>query len=355
MRITHFPYSRHLHQILRSLIDMKFSFALRRVTKTVAVSSTVFITVLMISNEKIGSAHAAGPKLIAVKDHWHMAFGFNICGKWLAPLEPAGDDPVGVHTHGDGLVHAHPFAEQAAGKNGVMRAFFETEKISVSKDTINLRGKKYSTADNACDGKPAAVRTLIWPSVSAKTPEVWKGDPANIPFVDGEMIAFVLGLPNATVSPPASKNELVDPADLPPPPLSAGDLKLIPAPPTEIPVANGLTGKPPAKLTITDFLVGNGAEAKKGSRVYLRYTVTIWRTKAVIGTTSWKTGDSPEALYRLGSGRSIAGIDKGLLGMKVGGIRQIVIPPSEGFGSAGSDPILPTDTIVMVAQLAAVK
>ena len=42
------------------------------------------------------------------KDHWHAAFGVNVCGEWL-PNAPEFEDAEGIHTHGDGLMHIHPF------------------------------------------------------------------------------------------------------------------------------------------------------------------------------------------------------------------------------------------------------
>ena len=146
---------------------------------------------------------------------------------------------------------------------------------------------------------------------------------------------------------------LEDPADLPPPELAAAAVAALPKAVTK-PKPVGITGKPPTKLTITDLTIGTGAEAKNGTRIYVRYSLLIWRGKQEIAASLWKDGEQPEALNRLGKGRLLPGLDKGLVGMKVGGIRQLVIPPAEGFGSVGSPPVKGDDTLVFIAQLVAV-
>ena len=67
----------------------------------------------------------------AVGDHWHSAWGVYVCDKFVKLPEPTGNDPVGIHTHGDGLIHTHPFSEKAAGKIAIMARFFETENRPV--------------------------------------------------------------------------------------------------------------------------------------------------------------------------------------------------------------------------------
>jgi peptidylprolyl isomerase len=311
------------------------------------------VTMLTLWVALVSPPTSAAEKLIAVKDHWHIAYGISICGKWQAPLPAAGEDPIGIHTHGDGLIHAHPFVEAAAGKNGVMKTFFDTEKISVTKDSMTIRGKVYKNNEK-CDGKAAVVRTFQWASRDAKTPTQFKGDPATIPFGDQQMFAFVFGPADEKISEPPSKAELKDPSDLPPVPLTEKQLAALPAPPKYVPAAK-YSATPPAKLEITDVVVGKGAEAVKGIRPYLRYTVAIWRTKDTIGQTGWTAIDQPELLSRLGKGDLLPGLEKGILGMKVGGIRQVTVPPSEGFGAKASGPIKPDDTLLFMLMLVDVK
>ena len=62
-------------------------------------------------------------------DHWHSYLGVNICGEWLpnvpefeAPVgSPVGSRNAGIHSHGDGLIHTHPFVSSEEGKNATRR------------------------------------------------------------------------------------------------------------------------------------------------------------------------------------------------------------------------------------------
>ena len=293
----------------------------------------------------------AGERPEANKDHWHMAYGIYDCTKYL-PALVAADDPTGVHTHGDGLIHIHPFVAASAGKNATLQRFFDAVGFSVTDDKITLQDKSSLQSGGKCGSQKATVRTLLWASRKAKTPTVVK-DPGSLRLADQAIVAFVYAPADATIPLPPSIAELEDPADLPPPQLSAAAIAALPkAGPKPKPV--GITGTPPTKLAITDLTVGNGAEATKGSRIYVRYSLLIWRGQQEIASSLWKDGEQPEALNRLGKGRLLPGLDKGLVGMKVGGVRQVVMPPPDGFGKAGSPPVKGDDTLVFIAQLVAV-
>ncbi len=296
---------------------------------------------------------ASGGTAPLVGDHWHVAWGVYVCDKYVKLPEATGNDPVGVHTHGDGLMHVHPFKESAAGKNATLARFFETENIKVGNNSIKLGTTTYFGGKD-CGGKKTKLSVLRWKSRSAKSSEVVDGDASKIALVDQQMIVFALVPDGAVVPTPPSKDELADPADLPPPPLPTTSLANLPAPPSPIPAAN-MEGAAPAALALKDLVVGKGAVAKKGSLVYVRYTMSVWRTKAVIAKSTWSATEQPEALSRIGRGRLLPGLDKGLIGMKVGGIRQISMPPADGFGTGGNGEIKGTDTLVMVAQLVAIR
>ncbi len=294
------------------------------------------------------AAQSAGPK---VGDHWHLAFGVWNCGTWEPAIVP-GDDPLGIHTHGDGLIHVHPFEDAAAGKNAVLGKFLAVSKITLTSSSLVLPNKKL-TAGGRCQGKKAVIRTLTWSSKTVKAPTVVSGDANTVLLRDEEIIVIAYGPTDATVGLPPSVAELEDPADLPPPPLSAKDLAALPSPPGAIPTV-ATTGKAPSTFRIVDRVVGTGAEVKKGTRPYVRFALYLWRTGELLDVSSWKRGEQPLALSRLGKGRLLPGLEKGLLGMKAGGIREIVIPPADGFGPDGSPPVLGTDTLVMVLQLVSV-
>ena len=86
-------------------------------------------------------------------------------------------------------------------------------------------------------------------------------------------------------------------------------------------------GEPPADLEITDVWEGDGAGAKAGDTVQVHYVGVAYSTGEEFDA-SWNRGDPLE--FRLGVGQVIAGWDQGVQGMRVGGRRQLVIPPGPG-------------------------
>jgi peptidylprolyl isomerase len=109
------------------------------------------------------------------------------------------------------------------------------------------------------------------------------------------------------------------------------------------------SGKPPTKLTVVDVVPGKGAGAQDGDTLTVDYVGASWSTGKEFDA-SWKRGQ-PFPLT-LGQGQVIKGWDQGLVGMKPGGRRLLVIPPDLGYGASGSGAaIKPNETLVFVVDL----
>lgn len=93
----------------------------------------------------------------------------------------------------------------------------------------------------------------------------------------------------------------------------------------------------PTKLELEDELVGSGAEAKSGDTVRVHYTGTLMSGKKF---DSSRDRDEPFE-FKLGAGSVIKGWDEGVVGMKVGGKRKLVIPYDKAYGEAGHPPNIP--------------
>ena len=106
-------------------------------------------------------------------------------------------------------------------------------------------------------------------------------------------------------------------------------------------------GPPPCNLVISDLVKGTGAEATSGQQITVKY-VGVTYPDGKEFDASWGRGDFT---FQLGAGQVIAGWDQGFTGMKVGGRRQLVIPPELGYGPEGSGPIPPNATLVFVVDL----
>ena len=122
---------------------------------------------------------------------------------------------------------------------------------------------------------------------------------------------------------------------------------------TEKPEIDPPDGPPPADLEITDITEGDGAEAKAGSRVNVHY-VGVAHSTGEEFDASYNRG-APLAV-RLGVGQVISGWDQGVQGMKVGGRRQLVIPPQLGYGDRGAGGVIkPGETLIFVVDLLGVS
>ena len=108
-------------------------------------------------------------------------------------------------------------------------------------------------------------------------------------------------------------------------------------------------GEPPAELEITEVWEGDGAVAKAGDTVQVHYVGVAYSTGEEFDA-SWSRGDPLR--FRLGTGQVIAGWDQGVQGMRVGGRRQLVIPPHLAYGDRGAGrAIAPGETLIFVCDL----
>lgn len=109
-------------------------------------------------------------------------------------------------------------------------------------------------------------------------------------------------------------------------------------------------GPPPTELIISDLVVGDGAEATPGATVDVHY-VGVEFDSGEEFDSSWNRGESITFPLR----GLIQGWQDGIPGMRVGGRRQLVIPPEQAYGPAGSGHRLSGKTLVFVIDLLGVR
>lgn len=100
-----------------------------------------------------------------------------------------------------------------------------------------------------------------------------------------------------------------------------------------------------------DAVVGTGAEVVLGSTLAVHYRG--WLTNGTLFDESYKGGKP--FVFKEGDHRVIAGWEQGVLGMKVGGKRRVIVPPAAGYGSAGQGPIPANAVLVFDIELLAVQ
>jgi peptidylprolyl isomerase len=111
-------------------------------------------------------------------------------------------------------------------------------------------------------------------------------------------------------------------------------------------------GAPPKQLKIEEIEEGTGAEAKAGDEVTVQYVGVNYKNGKEFDA-SW---DREPFTFQLGAGMVIPGWDQGVEGMKVGGRRELIIPPELAYGAEGSPPAIgPNETLIFVIDLLEVR
>lgn len=112
----------------------------------------------------------------------------------------------------------------------------------------------------------------------------------------------------------------------------------------------------PSGLQYEDTTVGSGDEARAGQQVTVHYTGWLYQN----GTQGAKFDSSKDRrdpfVFPLGAGRVIRGWDEGVAGMKVGGLRTLLIPPDLGYGAHGAGGVIPPNaTLKFEVELLGVR
>ncbi len=106
---------------------------------------------------------------------------------------------------------------------------------------------------------------------------------------------------------------------------------------------------PPGDLVIEDVYDGDGAEVNAGDTIEAHYVGVAWSTGEQFDA-SWDRGQPLR--FQVGVGQVIAGWDEGIVGMRAGGRRKLIIPPAMGYGDRGAgDAIKPGETLIFVVDL----
>jgi FKBP-type peptidyl-prolyl cis-trans isomerase FkpA len=109
-------------------------------------------------------------------------------------------------------------------------------------------------------------------------------------------------------------------------------------------------------LSVTELRAGTGREAVAGKAVTVHYTGWLYDPNQPNnkGSQFDTSVNGQPYSFVLGAGAVIRGWDQGLVGLKVGGVRQLVIPPDLAYGAAGRGPIPPNATLLFEVELTAV-
>jgi len=220
----------------------------RQVVFPLSVLAIVLVGVVLVvfargANQEVA---AESPK---VGEHWHAAYGIYVCDAFLPPLADVGADTTGLHTHGDGVAHIHPFVSGAAGRNATLGTFGETVGLTFTSDSFTVNGTTYANGYD-CNGQPAEVKMYVWPADdTAAEPTVLTQDFADVKF-DRDRLAITLAVVPAGTDVPRPESvpeldQLSDVIDAPSTPIPANAVpSTIAATPSASTPATDPTGSP---------------------------------------------------------------------------------------------------------------
>lgn len=138
-------------------------------------------------------------------DHWHSAYGIYECDTFLPPIRND-NDPDGIHTHGAGYIHVHPFATTAAGRNANIERFLTSAGAEVDGDSLSVPelGVEFENGMQ-CGEEEAVFQVAYWEDqFSLEDPVIVTGD--DIPEFhfteDGAAFTFALAPLGAEIPKP---------------------------------------------------------------------------------------------------------------------------------------------------------
>jgi hypothetical protein len=138
---------------------------------------------------------------LANVDHWHAAYGIYLCDSFVPSLTDE-TDPKGIHSHGDGIIHIHPFVRASAGANATLSVFADATGLKLSDDSIQVPGgKKYTSRDTKCGDKTGIVQVKV-------NDKVVTHDVAKIRLHDKDLITIAFAPEDADLPAPPTAADL---------------------------------------------------------------------------------------------------------------------------------------------------
>ncbi len=142
------------------------------------------------------------------EDHWHAAYTIYACGEQM-PRFQSQVDPDGIHSHGDSLIHIHPYNSSATGTDARLGVFLDAMNASINVEGIFAENGEFSPilASDGCDGEPGVIKAARWHLTLNADPElieVYEDDFDDIRLLgDGEGFSFALVAVGDDPPPPA--------------------------------------------------------------------------------------------------------------------------------------------------------
>ena len=175
----------------------------------VTIGAVVLVGVLLVvlSATSRDDASATPPLL---NDHWHAAYGIYDCDGFIPSLNDVAPDESGIHTHGDGLMHMHPFGSRYTGDGANIGNWGETVGLELTDDSVQAAGIDRSNGDS-CGDEEGVVQLWAWDGPTDTEPERIQGDLADYDPDDQSMFVIAFAPEGTEIPPPPDAVNLQDP------------------------------------------------------------------------------------------------------------------------------------------------
>tara|TARA_B100000470_G_scaffold131040_1_gene101412 strand:- start:7 stop:606 length:600 start_codon:yes stop_codon:yes gene_type:complete len=192
-----------------------------------AVALVVVLGSLLVVWARIDREATSAPR---VGDHWHSAYDIYVCDSYRSKIVLE-TDPNGIHSHGDGLLHIHPFNKLASGRDAVLGEFFSAFGGRIDDASVLLDTGEELVEGADCGGQPTVLKVARFDADDLeRDPEVVTEDLAGVRFLKNRE-AFTVAMVPADVEPPAPRSERLTFLDIVSPDALSSD-PLAPAPTT---------------------------------------------------------------------------------------------------------------------------
>jgi hypothetical protein len=136
------------------------------------IAAVVILGAALIFVSRGKTADPVAPKL---GDHWHAAYGIYDCDHFIPALTDQIQDKTGLHTHGDGLMHMHPFGTRYTGLGANLSNWGITTGLQVTDSSVKASGIDRKNGDK-CGSKPGTLQLKVWNSTSDTAGHLIKKD-----------------------------------------------------------------------------------------------------------------------------------------------------------------------------------
>jgi hypothetical protein len=162
-------------------------------------------------------------------DHVHMAYGLYLCDHWVeltGNQEEIDGDPqrytnelfgqTGIHSHDDGVIHAHPYGPAGEGANATVGLFLQIYGVTLTDDRLVFPadqgdGATYDEASTTCAGQPAQLSATMWPDADDPSSFITVTDGlAAIRITNGAAVTIAFAPPGTQNPEPLSASELAE-------------------------------------------------------------------------------------------------------------------------------------------------